>query len=240
MSEVTIDFAWGSAGLRDRLPVSDLIVIVDALSFSTAVDVAVSRGAEVIPYRYRDDTAAAFAAEHEARLAGPRRAGGPSLSPPSLDQLAAGDRLVLPSPNGATLSTLVDGKPAYAACLRNATAVVAALQAGAAKREQTRIAVIAAGEHWPDGSLRPALEDLLGAGAVLARLKGRLSPDAKAAAAAYRELRGDLADALALCPSGQELIAAGYPDDVAWATAEDSSTAVPLLREGRYSDASGI
>lgn len=231
MSDVQIDFAWGKAGLSDRLAHSDVVVIVDVLSFSTAVDVAVSRGAKVLPHRYRDATAADFAAAKQARLAGPRRAGGPSLSPPSLAVLEAGERLVLPSPNGSTLSTLVGDKTAYAACLRNAGAVAAAVPSDA------RTLVVAAGEHWPDGSLRPALEDLLGAGAILARLKGCLSPDAMAAAAAYRDLRGKLADNLAHCPSGQELIAAGYPEDVIWAAEEDCSSAVPLLHAGGYRDA---
>ncbi len=230
MSDIQVDFAWGKAGLNDRLPASNVVVIVDVLSFSTAVDVAVSRGAAVLPYRYRDATAAAFAAEQQAVLAGPRRDGGPSLSPPSLAALDTGARLVLPSPNGSTLSTLVGNKTAFAACLRNAAAVAAAVPADA------RVLVIAAGEHWPDGSLRPALEDLLGAGAVLARLNGRLSPDAAAAAGAYRELCDDLAGALTQCPSGQELIAAGYPDDIIWAADEGCSVAIPRLIDGAYRD----
>lgn len=228
MSDVQFDFAWGKAGLSDRLPFGDAVVIVDVLSFSTAVDVAVSRGAAVLPYRYRDATAAAFAADQQAVLAGPRRDGGPSLSPPSLAALDAGTRLVLPSPNGSTLSTLVGNKPAFAASLRNAAAVAAAIPSNA------RVLVIAAGEHWPDGSLRPALEDLLGAGAVLARLNGRLSPDVTAAAAAYDTLRGKLQQALADCPSGQELIAAGYPEDVTWAADEGCSAAIPRLIDGAY------
>jgi 2-phosphosulfolactate phosphatase len=49
---------WGLGGidaLRDRVAV---LVIVDVLSFSTAVDVAVSRGAKVYPFPYEDMVAA--------------------------------------------------------------------------------------------------------------------------------------------------------------------------------------
>ncbi|WP_420345656.1 GNAT family N-acetyltransferase [Pelagibius sp.] len=236
MPDIALDLAWGAAGLRAGLPSSDVIAIVDVLSFTTAVDVAVARGARVLPYRYRDATAGAFAAAQGALLAGARSTKGPSLSPASLAALDPGTALVLPSPNGSTLSTLVGDKPAFAACLRNATAVAAALQTAAEDSGDAKVLVVAAGEHWPDGSLRPALEDLLGAGALLARLRGTRSADAAAAVAGYRALRGSLQAVLSDCPSGRELIGSGFGEDVAWAAAEDSSPAVPQLRDGAYGD----
>lgn len=65
-------------------PVSDIIVIVDVLSFTTCVDVVLSRGGIVYPYRYTDASGAAeFALKLEATLAGKR--GEPiSLSPTCL------------------------------------------------------------------------------------------------------------------------------------------------------------
>src|SRR5882724_9917455 len=97
-------FVWGIDGVRRLAPVSDVVVIVDVLSFSTCVDVAVSRGATVFPYRWRDASAEAFAREKEAELAvsrGQTTAERPySLSPLSLEKLPPGARIVIPSPNG--------------------------------------------------------------------------------------------------------------------------------------------
>src|SRR3546814_4850995 len=91
---------------------------------------------------------------------------------------------------------------------------------------------MAAGEHWPGGNLRPAIEDLLGAGAIIERLQGRPSPEARAARAAYRELKDEIPAVLSGCPSGQALAAAGFPEDVELAAQEDASTAVPVDRQG--------
>lgn len=236
MRDMQIDFAWGGAGLTDLLERADVFVILDVLCFTTAVDVALSRGAEVLPFplgKYGADT---LAHSGEAVLAMPRReaAGGPSLSPPSLRQLPAGSRLVLPSPNGSALSAMVQEKTAFAACLRNAGAVAAAVQRAADQPAGGRVAVVAAGEHWPGGSLRPAIEDLLGAGAVINRLDGALSPEARVADAAYRELKDELPAVLRGCRSGRNLIESGFPDDVEMAAEADVSTVVPALQNGRY------
>jgi 2-phosphosulfolactate phosphatase len=224
--------AWGLAGAALAAPHVDVLVVVDVLSFSTAVDVAVSRGGIVFPYPDRNETAAAYARSLDAELASGRRRGSRdspySLSPASLLSIPPGTRLVLPSPNGATIATAArtTGLTVICACLRNALAVARTIA-----RPRTRTGIIAAGERWPDGSLRPALEDFLGAGAILSHLPGRdLSPDARAAMAAYRAARipQDITD----CPSGRELIEMGFAGDVEIAAQVDASTAVPVLRDG--------
>lgn len=230
-----VDCTWGLNGLKAALPNSDLVIIVDLLSFSTAVDVAVARGAVVFPYPLGAADGESYAASHDAVLAQPRSATGGqfSLSPQSLAAAAPGTRIVLPSPNGSALSRETGAVTTFCGCLRNAEAV-----AQAARDRGQAITVVAAGERWPDGGLRPALEDWLGAGAIIDKLSGHaLTADAEAARAAYRGRWEDLAEVIRESHSGQELTDAGYADDVAFAVEQDVSTAVPLLREHAYRDA---
>lgn len=231
-----VRFEWGTAGARALAPWVDVLVIVDVLSFTTAVDVAVTRGAQVYPYRQRDASAVAFAQRIGAVLAVDRRAVSAarpySLSPVSLVHIPIGTRLVLPSPNGATISVLAAelGRPALAGCLRNATSV-----ATAASRLGRVVGVVGSGERWSDGTLRPAYEDLVGAGAILAALRvGSISPEAHAAIDAFRAAHRQLQELLLGCTSGRELAEAGYAADVRIASELDVSTAVPLLRSGAY------
>lgn len=223
-------------------PVSDVVVIVDVLSFSTCVDVAASRGATVFPYCWRDASAEQFAWEQGAVLAVGREmatAEHPySLSPLSLETLPKGTRLVLPSPNGATLALLAAdaGTTVIAGCLRNARAV-----AMAARSLGETITVIAAGERWDgDGvSLRPAIEDMVGAGAILAALRPTTpSPEAIAAIAVYAAAAAALSPFIAACSSGRELALLGYDADVAIATQYDVSETVPLLGGGAFTASS--
>lgn len=214
---------WGPAGVK-AVAAPAVVVIVDVLRFSTAVEAASSRGATVYPHGWHCDSLQPRARRLEARVAD--GSAGLSLSPLSLLALHPGERVLLPSPNGASCSLLAAGRgtKVVAACLRNAGAVASYLDdLGAA------VTVIACGERWPDGSLRPAVEDLLGAGAVLSRLRGRLSPGAGAAAAAFLAARAGLADGLMRCRSGTELVAAGRRDDVAYAAELDVSQLVPVL-----------
>ena len=94
---------WGAGGLADLAPVSDVVIIIDVLSFSTAVDIAVANGAAILPYPWRDETALQYAAGMKAELAQHVRHERFSLSPASLINIR-GHRLVLPSPNGSALA----------------------------------------------------------------------------------------------------------------------------------------
>src|SRR4029077_5665586 len=90
------------------------------------------------------------------------------------------------------------------------------------------VLVVPAGERWPDGSLRPSLEDGLGAGAVIAALgsvPASLSPEADWLGAAYLGT-ADVAAAVRESASGRELIQGGFADDVAIAVDLDASTVV--------------
>jgi 2-phosphosulfolactate phosphatase len=234
-----VRFDWGLAGARslvsDAAP-GDVAVVVDVLSFTTTMTLAVELGIEVYPFPWAAAEAPAYAEVRGAVLARGRReglaAGAVSLSPASFEGVSGIDRVVLPSPNGSAICfALADaGVRVVGACLRNAAAVGACLRG-----VEGSISVVAAGERWPDGSLRPAVEDLWGAGAVLATLDADdLSPEARTAASACRGLRHELATALPASVSGRELVDAGFARDVEIAARVDASSVVPVLRDEAF------
>lgn len=227
-AEYLARFEWGYEGVEYVGIGASLVVIIDVLSFTTCVDVVVGRGGTVFPYRVKDESAAAFAREHNAVLAGKR--GEPiSLSPASLASIPWGRRIVLPSPNGSTCSFLAkDGDAVVvAACLRNASAVGRYI-----RQHGGSVALIACGERWPNGTLRPSYEDMVAAGAILQELpEDHLSPEAKAAVAVYQSTKDHLGELLKKCGSGQELISLGYPEDVAIASQLNVSEVVPILNK---------
>ena len=209
------------------------------LSFTTTLTVAVERGIVVHPFGWGDERAAAYASERDAVLAVGRSSPGVSLSPASVLAATGVERLVLPSPNGSAISSALaeGGVLVVGACLRNRTAVARWLAPRLAEGE--RVAVVPAGERWPDDSLRPAVEDLWGAGAVLAALvdlgHDDLSPEARVAELAFRAVQDGLPAALAACASGRELIDRGFAGDVDVAADLDASDVVPLLAQGAFS-----
>lgn len=200
-------FEWGLQGLRATA--SDaIVVLIDIFSFTTSVSIACGRGAIVSPCAWNPS------------LVGQR------VSPSSLLNAAAGAELVLPSQNGSALAyeAMHEGRIVVAASIRNASAVAEWL-----RRQTSPIAVIACGERWPDDTWRFSVEDLIGAGAVIAHLGGNPSPEALSAVAAFDAVRSDLFHALRDCSSGREMMQRGYDQDVALAAELNAERSVPLL-----------
>lgn len=229
-SDFSVRCEWGEKGAELLAPISDAVIIVDVMSFSTAVTIAVAKGATVFPYRWKDDSRVGFAKSVGAELAGPRGKGQYSLSPLSLMALKTGSRIVLPSPNGSTLSLSTGDTPTFAGCLRNAMAVAKAAMACG-----PRVSVIPCGERWQeDDSLRSAYEDLLGAGAVISCLDGTRSPEARAAVAVFESSKSDLLVMLERCSSGKELIEKGFGTDIPPIAALNCDDVAPVLTDGVY------
>lgn len=126
--------------------------------------------------------------------------------------------------------------------LRNAAAVARAILAEQERRgARTSIAVIACGERTSRDAAAPvrfAVEDLLGAGAVIAALSDlgidHSSPEAALAGEGFRALRGAAKHLLTASGSGRELDAAGLRDEVLAAAAVDAASVVPVLRDGVF------
>lgn len=242
-----VRFEWGHDGVARLGPRCLAVVVVDVISFSTAVSIAVEREVGVVPFRWGDERAADAARALGAVLAGSRSDTGPSLSPASLMPLAPGTLVVLPSPNGSTCCAIgADaGATVVAGSIRNAGAtgrwVLAALEGALARRAaRPAVAVVAAGERWPSGALRPSLEDLLGAGAVLAAAVAAgvptewLSPEASLAVAAHDAVGGQLPTLIEGSVSGRELIGRGFAEDVRLALERDATDRVPVLVDGAF------
>jgi 2-phosphosulfolactate phosphatase len=225
-------------GVLNLAPISDVVIIVDVLSFSTSVDIALSRGVVVYPCESRDENAEQLARAKGAFLAVRRKemtADSPySLSPESLTRLPAGSSLVMPSPNGATLTLEASKhcKNVIAGCLRNAGSV--------AKRAESIgpvVSVIAAGERWNDdnNSLRPALEDIFGAGAILASFKDKsFSSESAGAVGLYEKLKNAPEMYLLDSVSGRELVQLGFRCDVEISAQLNVSNCVPVFKGDCY------
>jgi len=237
--DYTLRMDWGVVGAGAVSEDVDIAVVIDVLSFTTTLSVAADRDVTVFPYPWRDDTAQTFAVQRSAVLAVGRSQAGPgqvSLSPQTVRAAPGLTRLVLPSPNGSSISARLntDRATVIGVSLRNRRAAADWLCQQRAALPGIRIAVIAAGERWPDDTLRPAVEDLWGAGALITELVDRgwdgVSPEAHAARAAYAVVADDLHHALHTCASGRELSSIDFGGDVDTAAELDRSRSLPILR----------
>ena len=225
-----INCEWGLKGIEKFKQVSDVIIIVDVLSFSTSVDIALSNGAVIFPYKFKDETSYLYARQVHAELASFGRSKEKySLSPASLTKIEKGTKLILPSPNGAELALSTGSKPTLCACLRNCSSV-----ADYAMKIGESILVIPTGEKWDDGSIRFASEDYIGAGAVISFLRGNLSMESKSALYLFNSFKSNLYDAVSSSISGIELLRRGFEEDVAIASEFNVSKTVPRLVENSF------
>ena len=104
-----------------------------------------------------------------------------------------------------------------------------------------RISVIPAGERWEDNSLRPSLEDWIGAGAIIDELSGSFSPEAQAALDVYRATRYRFsAKDSELASLAWNSLIRGYETDVALASELDVSCCVPILDDIAYVSSAGL
>ena len=224
---------WGPAAVTYVAKDVECIVIVDVMSFSTCVSLAVDNGAQVYPYPWKDASAVGYANTIGAQVASVDRgsdANGFSLSPVSIRKIEEGEKLVLPSPNGSAISFLardVDARvTVLSGCIRNLT------QTAMACRDFERILVIPCGERWPDGTLRPAIEDYVAAGGIIAAIgRDRCSPEAEGAVAAWQQLN---LSSLHECASALELKQRGFREDVDLCLEVDSAKRACQLQGDFY------
>ncbi|MBD1904278.1 2-phosphosulfolactate phosphatase [Funiculus sociatus GB2-A5] len=231
---------WGQRGARQAAERGDIIVIVDTLSFSTAVACAVHHGGIVYPCSKTEDVAA-FAQRISGEASVNRRdvpdKGRFSLSPLTYLGLESGTRIVLASPNGATCSRL-SGQVSYlfTGALVNAAAVATAVSQ-VMSTTNLSVTVIACGEQWSipssEGQLRVAIEDYVGAGAILSYLEYEKSPEARVCEGSFRYIQKHLEETLWECGSARELRESGFEADVQHSLTLNLYDSVPVMR-GEY------
>lgn len=202
---------WGVAGLG-RLAPADIVVVVDVLRFSSRVTrlLEANAGARV-PL---DGSAHALSVNGAA---------------------VAHAATSVTAPDGGAPVILLG-------CLRNARAVAnACLEIQNQRGRRTSVTIIPAGEiARVSGSitLRFAVEDQLGAGAIVAALSelgtDHTSPDAAAACESALGLRSAMKHLVTASGSGVELVGRGEKDDVVAAASLDVTDIVPVLRDRAF------
>ena len=143
---------------------------------------------------------------------------------------------VLPEAPGLADSLDVNDAIVVAGSLRNSAAVARwALEQQADKGDRFTVAVVALGTRREDGQLRFALEDQLGAGAIIDALAAvgidYCSPEAASAAAAFTGLRNATGHLIGASTGGRAVAKNGGRALIDVAIDVNSSDEVPVLRE---------
>ena len=230
--EVLLGPPWPAEAVRGAH-----VAVVDVLRATTTIATAIANGADGVVALDDPNAAIAlgqrlgrerviFCGERDAR-----RIEGFDLdnSPASFTPSAVGGKALLMTTTNGTraLRAVHPAASIRAAALVNRTAVADAL-AG----EDGNIVIVCAGD---EGAF--ALEDAIGAGALVDALLGQISnvelhDGARAAALLYRSVANRLADAVASSDHAQRLASKGFGADLTRCAALDSLSVVPTLRDG--------
>ena len=228
---------WGRRGGRLAAERGDIVVVVDTLSFSTATAMAVDRGAQIYPCTNRQETRN-LAIRHDAHFAVGRsevpRKGKYSLSPITFKDVSPNTRIVLYSLNGASCCESAHrSSHILLGSLINARAVAETVQQLSLDTGKG-ITVLACGEQVADPThdddIRHAIEDLLGAGAVVAHLSCAKSAESLVFEGAFKHHKRNLESLLWDSESGLELRERGFGDDVKFAARLNLISSTPVLR----------
>ena len=229
-------FEWGRDGAAAAEARGDLVVIVDALCFSTTAITAVNNGGIIYPSIDEDDRDE-IVEKHKAVKAVRRdevpNDGMFSLSPETFQMIEKGTKVVLTSPNGSYCCRCASKSPKLLlGAFVNARSVGEAVTSILDQTDMA-VTVIACGERWQnpqeDGELRFAVEDFLAAGAIFSYMMHDKSPEARVCEAAFSELENQLDEIIWECTSGLELRNKGYGHDVSFAAQLNIFDTIPIL-----------
>ncbi|MBT2637668.1 2-phosphosulfolactate phosphatase [Bacillus sp. ISL-39] len=233
---------WGRRGAREAAERGDIVIIVDVLSFSSTIVAALSAGAIIFPYPPNLDGkkyASSIRAKYILGRAEAERTGNPSLSPVTFNEEHCNERYVLTSHNGAFCSWIASSVPALLiGSFLNASAA-AVLADKLQQKTGADITVVPCGEMWNDARenedrLRPSIEDYIGAGAILAELGGKKSPEAEVCSGAFKSSESRLKELVWDSGSGRELRERGFEEDVHYCSQLNLTDIVPVLKDGRF------
>lgn len=208
---------------------------------------AIHHGGIIYPCLYEEEDPALLAQRLGAQVAVRRQhvpeKGRFSLSPATFEQIEPGTLVVLASPNGATCSLYAQQVPyLFVGTLVNARAT-ALVVSTLLEQHELDVTVIACGERWKtsseDGQLRVAIEDYLGAGAILSYLASEKSPEAQICEGAFIQTQDRLQALLWDCGSGRELRAIGFEQDVTAAARLNVYDTVPWMHDDRLEQWTG-
>lgn len=204
---------------------TDVAVMVDVLRASTTITVALDNFNQIMAVKDKEN-AIKLAKEHDAVLAGERRGkkieGFDTGNSPVEIKNFSGDYLVLTTSNGTRILEGMNAK-ALVGSFINARAVAKA----ASKLADDHIEIVMAGVLG-----RFAIEDFLGAGAIIKNLK-KYDLDEMALAAYMASADEEMVNKAVLSSySSLGLQKLGYIDDINFSIRKDIYDVVPIYKEG--------